>query len=163
MSSEGFDNEKKECIEDQITTMLEKVLKDDNEEDYNANAKTLYTINTTCEKEELLSFFEEENIRLEKKSMTQKEQDTQNEKFNKLLNRQCDQDVEDIFSPKTNKERAARHKNKFNTVTLGHSPMKPNQEFYENFDSNFINYDLQNQIGSVNLSTFMNNGRYLIK
>ena len=59
----------KENIEEQIETMLEKVLKDENDEDCDSQHHTLYTMMNSTDKDELPSFMQEDNRR-EKKSLT---------------------------------------------------------------------------------------------
>ena len=60
----------KENIEEQIETMLEKVLKDENDEDCDSQHHTLYTMMNLADKDELPSFMQEEDNRREKKSLT---------------------------------------------------------------------------------------------
>ena len=60
----------KENMEEQIETMLEKVLKDENDEDCDSQHHTLYTMMNSADKDELPSFMQEDDNRREKKSLT---------------------------------------------------------------------------------------------
>lgn len=110
---------KDENIDDQIQIMLEKVLKDDNEDDFN-----LFTMGSTCE-EDAYSFFGE---RKDKKAMTMvlKPEDMQ-----RILNKKQEMLKNEI--EKT--ESAQRQTRKHHTVQYNNGEtnfLRP-MEMYQNF------------------------------
>jgi hypothetical protein len=146
----------KRYIEDQIETMLEKVMKDDNDDDFEGCGKSVFTMGSSvCD--EMPSFMNEMLPRKDNRAKTLKVADNFHRKT-MLPTSVMPTVTEEINEYNNTPQRGAK---KFRTVNYNNndSPIKPIEMENEFPDCNFGNIDLNYMMSTTMGNSSVHNGR----